>query len=269
MQLKERFFIFVVVTIVLIQSSLFLAAHVSAQPCPIPNVDETKIELCQEGQTEILRGNCLEICIRGKMEKDSLSLSIDQTNGSGFHFDMDNGPTSVETAENRIFICSDSTSCGSASIILTRGGQSTEIGSVRSNVGTWVLVSENECVINEDPNEMVSSYRYDGNQYRIHVEKIQGKGRQREVISKYYRAPYVDCGSDEVGLCDDFSGSILGGYCDMSLDLNVKRKRCLGLTVMPYGGGYPCAEGYSEPSPHWSWCGCILYMSYHEWRCSQ
>ena len=146
MRLNKRFFVFFVVAIVLIQNSLNFTACSAEQPCPIPGVEETVIELCREGQTEIPRGNCLEICIRGKMENDSLSLSLDQTVGSGFHFEMDNGPTSIETTESRILICSDSTSCGSATIIMNMNGVSTEIGSIRSDYGYWII-KDNECFL--------------------------------------------------------------------------------------------------------------------------
>ena len=130
-----------------IMAALFMAAailllsnHTAAGPyCPTPGPGETEKKLPNEDQTEIPRGTCRWVTIKGKMLYETVSLSLDQTTGRGFHFDQDNGPTSLETTNNSVLICSASTSCGSASIVLDVDGNAKTIGSVRSSYGNWVF----------------------------------------------------------------------------------------------------------------------------------
>ncbi len=231
--------------------------------CPYPSIPE---ESASKGNyMEIPRGQCKLITIRGKLKYETVTLSLDETYGSGFFFNENNGPKNVVLdGTNQALVCSSSSSCGSTAILMDKPEGLVEISSLRSSAGKWVLISENECVISEDPNGPVSSYIYDRNYiYSVSVEKIQGKGRQREVISKRYRSNHYDCGTAEDSTCDDGFLASLG--CDMGLDLNAKRERCLGAPVMPGSGGYPCED--PENPNKYAWCGCISYMSYHEWRC--
>ena len=121
-----------------IAAILLLAINVAAGPyCPMPDAGETEKKIPNEDQTEIPQGTCRWVTLKGKMRYENASLSLDQTNGSGFHFGQDNGPTSVETTENRVLICSASTSCGSASIVIDVDGNAKTMGSVRSSYGFW------------------------------------------------------------------------------------------------------------------------------------
>lgn len=235
----------------------------AGQPCPtLTMTKEIPYQLVyptDPADQVVARGTCRTYTIKPTLQGENGPVTV-RIEGQGFSLSGGTNPQEVQVGANReITICSDETACGSGLLFIG----ATEIGSIRSDVGTWVLISENQCVISEDPDGPVSSYIPHRTHYRISVEKIRGKGRQGEVISRYYREPHVECA------CGGFNGSDLGGRCDMSLELNSEGKRCLGATVMPYGGTYPCAEGYYEPFPHWSWCGCIAGMSYHEWRCSQ
>lgn len=259
---KTIFSSFLVVIFIYLTPSLSIAQDCDPEKKPQLNNQPNEIDFTLQyppnpSDQVVGRGFCKTFNLKPRLKGDTGPVTID-IGGQGFHFEGAGNPTSVTiSGETSVRICSTQESCGSG--LLSIGGQ--EIGSVRSDVGIWVRIDEqeNNCVISEETDGPVTSYPTIVNQYRVTGEKIQGKGKQTEVISRYYREPYLECH------CDGFNGSSLGGYCTGEGDTS--EGRCLQWNAMPYDGGFPCAV--AGDGIHWSWCGCVAGLSYFEWECSE
>ncbi|MGD8301746.1 MAG: hypothetical protein PVI55_04960 [Desulfobacterales bacterium] len=148
-------------------------------------------------------------------------------------------------------LIADETACGAAEIVVADSCENEVAGYVRSTSGQWVLISEGECVL--------PGYGYPTwvDQYRRTGEHISGKGKQVESICKSYFSTRYFC---EGNPCDGWTGSV---FCRCPAELG--QERCLGYTVLPYDGGWPCAE--LGDSRHYVWCGCVAALRYYEWQC--
>lgn len=124
--------------------------------CPFPSIPE---ESASSGNhIEIPRGQCKLITIRGKLKYETVTLSLDETYGSGFFFNEDNGPkTVILGTNNQALVCSSSSSCGSTAILMQKPEGTTEVSSVRSNTGKWRKV-DSICAIRGPATSMDGSF---------------------------------------------------------------------------------------------------------------
>lgn len=230
---------------------LILPTFAVAQQCPLPSPGETKKEIPPEDQKEIPRGTCSWVTIGGRMRSETVSLSLDQTNGSGFHFNQDNGPTAIQASDNQVLICSDSTSCGSASIIINMNGNSIEIGSVRSDSGQWVSVGRitGGCPFTGEPTSRVEG----GGVYQD--ELIVGKWKIWEQKNVQYSCNLLINTGCDCSRCYD------GAYCIHPVPCPDGFKKISPFCCRQYPGDGTetiyCISRYISGGPY-----------LHEWRCN-
>lgn len=241
--LTASFFLYVFLLLFFLSPPMALADML----CPIPGLGETDQQIPYEDQKEISRGTCEWVDIRGKLHHATVSISLEQTTGSGFHFNQDNGPTSVQTNDNKVLICSDSASCGSATITINSGGNIKTIGSVRSDAGNWVYIGgvTGECPISGE----YTARTEEGGVYTD--ELIIGKTKLLEQKKVRYR-------------CNSYPK-----WCDCTMCYTYTH--CIEKV--------PCPEGFIRISPFCCLQNvgmtqtiyCIQRMAgpyHHEWRCN-
>ena len=224
---------------------LSLSSNISANLgfCPVSTIQgdvNWPLEWDPDNPQEMNSGSSVDVNVIGRCGPFRWTVS-------GIGFSLAENQTQGEFNT----LIADVTACGAAEIVVTDSCENEVVGYVRSTSGQWVLISEGECVL--------PGYGYStgGHQYLTTGEYISGKGKQVETICKGYKSTAFFC---EDNPCDGYTG---GSFCSCPPELG--QQRCLDFGVMPYDGGWPCAE--LGDGRHYVWCGCVRALQYYEWRC--
>ena len=197
----------------------------------------------------LTRGQCKPITLRGTLQHETVTLTLDETNGSGFSFNDENGPKTVEFSgkTTTVSICASSSSCGSIAIIQQQSSGRREIGSIRSDIGTWRYV-DNSCAI-KGPYTHISSPYY-----------ILESGRHQ--IKQSFNNPYMtSSGGPNIPPCAEVNCESKCNH--ISCDTEVGCTDCIQVDSF-YGlpGEFPCyRDSYTVR------CMCTDELQYNIFAC--
>jgi hypothetical protein len=222
--------------------------------CPVPTMTETIIFPSSWG-CEWFIGNPDEIARNGNglIElRNGRPPYQWQISGNGFWFDEAHTVTAAQTTDPSVRLYVGSSACGSATINVTDGSACSRSGTVRSNAGSWVLVTRNQCVMSGTFN-----YTIPGGWYGL---VLGGKKQEVKVMNIggcSSGAPGYSCSNPCPG------GNCSAGCAQWCLPNGVGCQDCLNTGIVPcVNTPLPPGEG------SYYTCFCIWGISYYEWRCN-
>jgi hypothetical protein len=174
-----------------------------------------------------------------------------QMSGNGFWFDAAHTITTIQTIDPSVTVYVGSSACGSATLTATDSSGCSTTGTVRTNAGSWVLVTRDQCV-------MSGTYNYTiGGWFGL----VRG-GMKQELVTYYSGAcrpggPGYSCSNP----CPGVSCSSIFQTYRYCLKNGVGCQDCLNTGIVPCVARPDICSGCYD-------CRCVRSIYYYEWRCN-